>query len=244
MTRTAIYLAYFCFLRVGEYCYTHAKPSDGDYTRQSDNDHCLRAADVTFLCYNGTTVSAPAAADHPFRTYQAVQIQLPHRKNKPNGTEPSTFVFPADGGTDINLCNILYKWTCNARLKPTSPFLSYRPQNGNRVVHLSSTWVTNALRAGATKFGIDPQRVTPHSLRISASTQARSAGVSDHTVFRIGGWAAINSTSCLWYQKTTESEFRHLYRALCDRSTFTIRDLKYVLPTTTTSTFHSTGAPL
>ena len=78
----------------------------------------------------------------------------------------------------------------------------------------------------AKMYGLDPSRVSSHSLRIGGATAMAAAGMSEYAIKQMGGW---KSDVFLDYARNTTQLFERARSALATKS-FTIKSTRRLNP--------------
>ena len=78
-------------------------------------------------------------------------------------------------------------------------------------------------------YGLDPRRISSHSLRIGGAKAMAAAGMSEYEIKQMGGW---KSDDFLDYARNTtqSSSSEHACTRALAKRTFTIQSTRYLNP--------------
>jgi hypothetical protein len=226
----ACIIAYTLLCRVSEYL-----------RKGKDSKHHLRAKSVVFWIAHDNPASVTMAS--PYLRVPSSEAwrysQLRHRllgvsvcikdsKKDPFGvgfTYPiPRYLGPRTVDFVYDFAEVLFDWAVRARPHPNEPFISSPLQKINVSADSMNVWLKEVV---APMFGLDPNRVHTHSLRFTGASTLSAAKVPDSVIMRMGRWASL---SFLHYIRLAASTFTGVAAALANRTTFTIQDVRNLMP--------------
>jgi hypothetical protein len=169
---TAEMLGFTIVARVSEYLQTDASA------------HLLTATEVVFELMNGQIIPSHLAYKHLMEKPKAVSILIRSKKNDKRG-RGFKYYFPATG-PEATYCITTIMWTYAARARPIP---------GRSFFHipelqwtLKPPYLATRLKQMGMHFGLDPSRISSHSLRIGGATTLAAAGLTDGDIRGMGDW--------------------------------------------------------
>jgi hypothetical protein len=117
---------------------------------------------------------------------------------------------------------ILWRYVQHARPGSRRPFFHIPTLKWT----LKPTYLNKKLQGMAKMYGLDPSRVSSHSLRIGGATAMAAAGMSEFEIKQMGGW---KSDVFLDYARNTTQLFERARSALATKS-FTIQSTRRLNP--------------
>ena len=207
---TAEVLAYTTLSRVSEYLYT------------GDGTHTLMSEDVQFEMQDGTVTTASAAY---IRKVTGCIVNIKSAKNDSAGRGHRYYFAksnPAKDKSSYCITWIMWRYVQHASSGPKCPFF-HIPKLGWT---LKPPFLNKKLREMAEMYGLDPRRISSHSLRIGGATAMTAAGMSEYDIKQMGGW---KSDVFLDYARNTTQLFERARRALAKR-TLTIQSTRRLNP--------------
>jgi hypothetical protein len=204
---TAMRLAHLLLFRISEYVKTSA-------------NHYLRSDDVVFVV-NGENIHSYDVSAKDWNSVSGVIIDVRSGKNDSDGAG-SRFPFRRQECERNCICYLLFQWAIIARLKPLQQFFTYRSD-----WILSDRDMGNALKNLAVRHGIDPTRVTSHSLRYGGASALAAANGPTYLIQKLGRWKSL---AFLRYIKMSEELLHHAQQVLTQRDLLTISDVRRMHP--------------
>lgn len=169
-----------------------------------DNKHYLKVDNVNFTFVKNDNPNEQGISVTSLQAYKinldehtlrSVQIEIKDAKNDQEGNSHRYSFDVRSNDIDPTktycLANECLKWILISKpTKGTWPFLSHPPITGSTSTRSvpSEDNLRKALKGSAQKLGLDPQRVTLHSIRIGAATTLAAAGATDYTIKNAGRW--------------------------------------------------------
>lgn len=207
----AALLAFLCLMRKSEYLVTKA-------------NHYLRSEDVLFVLYNPTSstehiIPSSEAHLHKLSMVREIIINIRSAKNDVEGVG-HRFVFTR---MEHNTCS--FDIVREAFLLAQS----FRPQKGEAFFTYRSQWTLSKdcllrnLRKAAVFQGIDPLRITLHSLRIGGASALANAKFPDNVIQKLGRWKSL---AFLDYLRLTQQACNRAMKTLLDLNTLTSDHIK------------------
>jgi integrase len=204
---TAMRLAFLLMLRISEYVITKA-------------NHYLRSDDVMFIV-SGAVVFSHEVTSEDWESISGVIIDVRSAKNDSDGAG-HRFPFNRQPSQQDCICHLLFQWSVTARLKPADQFFSYQSS-----WNLSDRDMSAALKSLAHRHGLDPTRVSPHSLRYGGASALAAANVPTYLIQKLGRWKSL---AFLRYIQLSESLLNHAQQVLTQRDLLTIADVRRLHP--------------
>jgi hypothetical protein len=210
---TASLFGYSLMCRVSEYLVTPT------------SNHHIRAGAISFVrqrvrdgpCSNHSPSSVHLVPDQEII---GVEITIRDSKNDPTGVGFKSFHSRnrvRSPKSIYDLTEILLKWAVRSKPLNDQPFFSCGSFN------LTPTALNKWLAGIAKANGLDPSRVSSHSLRIGGASALAAANVPDYLIQRMGRW---NSLAFLQYVRLASSAFTTASDSLTDSTNFTSKDMK------------------
>ena len=140
---------------------------------------CLRASE---LCSDGNPGSPPLRSSvhfPPNKTPPIMVYTVSKSKTNPHGFQ----VHLGCSGHQVCAVCIIHLLISSRPVSPTSPLFKF-----SSGAPLTYQLYNTAIKQIALGAGIDPSRVSSHSFRAGAATQAASAGLESHNIQRLGRW--------------------------------------------------------
>ncbi len=211
---TAEVLAYTTLSRVSEYLYTG-----------KTGTHTLMSGDIQFELLDGTVTPSSSAHRIDFQKVAGCIVNIRSAKNDATGRGHRYYFAKSNLLTDNStycITWILWRYVQHARPGARRAFF-YVPH-----IHwaLRPPYLNKRLKAMAIMYGLDPKRVSSHSLRIGGATAMAAAGMSEYEIKQMGGW---KSDVFLDYARHTTQMYERARKALAQR-TFTIQSTRRLNP--------------
>jgi hypothetical protein len=213
LLRTASLFGYSLMCRVSEYLVTPT------------SNHHIRAGAISFV--QQSVVNGPCSNHSPALVHLVadqdiigVEITIRDSKNDPTGVGFKSFHSRnriRSPKSIYDLTEVLLKWAVRSKPLNDQPFFScgsYRltPAALNK-------WLADVAKVN----GLDPSRISSHSLRIGGASALAAANVPDYLIQRMGRW---NSLAFLQYVRLASSAFSTASDSLTDSTNFTSKDMK------------------
>ena len=211
---TAQVLAFTTLSRVSEYLYTG-----------ESGTHTLMSEDVQFEMLDGSMVPSHAVGTKKYKNVNACIVNIRSAKNDAAGRGHRYFFNKCNPATDKStycITWILWRYVQHARPGSRLPFFHIPKLKWT----LKPTYLNKKLQAMAKMYGLDPSRVSSHSLRIGGATAMAAAGMSEYEIKQMGGW---KSDVFLDYARNTTQLFERARSALAKKS-FTIQSTRRLNP--------------
>jgi hypothetical protein len=205
---TAMLMGFTMVARVSEYLET-----PGDAT------HLLLTDRIQFEVEGGQTIQACEAYKHPKALITAVTVNIKSKKNDPKG-RGYKYHFTRAGPTD-KYCIVQELWAYAARTRPLKgrSFFYIPALNWT----LKPPYFAQQLRKLAVINGLDPSRVSSHSLRIGGASTLAAAGLTGPEIKNMGDW---KSNSYLTYIRKNIRLFDKARRALASPTALSAKDIR------------------
>jgi site-specific recombinase XerD len=192
---TAMLIGFTAVARVSEYLQT-------PYAT-----HLLTTDRVVFETDTGKLIPAYQVYKHPGVRVTAATLHIKSKKNDQAGTGFRYYFTIALPGETYCIVQSLWDYAMRARpVRGTSLF--YIPSLDWT---LKPPYFAEELRRLAVANGVDPTRVSSHSLRIGGATTLAAAGLNDHEIQGVGDW---KSNSYLTYVRKNITLFEKARTAL------------------------------
>ena len=196
---TAMLIGFTAVARVSEYLQTpHAT-------------HLLTTDRVVFETDDGKLIPAYQVYKHPGVRVAAPTLHIKSTKNDQAGTGFRYYFTKALPGETYCIVQSLWDYAMRAR-----------PVRGKSLFYIPSLdwtlkppYFAEELRRLAVANGIDPTRVSSHSLRIGGATTLAAAGLNDHEIQGVGDW---KSNSYLTYVRKNITLFEKARTALASQT--------------------------
>lgn len=178
-----------------------------EYLFKENAEHLLIADRVVFETKKGHSIPAYQAHMHPDAEVHAVTLHIKSKKNDQGGNGfryHFTRALPGD-----TYCIVDTLWTYAKHAEPAQgKSLFHIPKLGWT---LKPPYFAQELRKLAKQNGLDPTRVSSHSLRIGGASTLAAAGLNDHEIQGVGDW---KSNAYLTYVRKNINLFEKTRRAL------------------------------
>ena len=173
-----------------------------------ENKHFLKVENVnfTFISTNShpekeisvTSIEAYKYDGNKNFKLQSVQIEIKDAKNDQQGNSHRYSFDRRPTGYDSTktfcITTTTFCWAIVSRPSlARQPFLSFPIESQtdlSKRTYPSEDLLRNLLKDEASQLGLDPKRVTLHSLRIGAATTLAAKGASEHVIKNAGRWAS------------------------------------------------------
>ena len=209
---TASILGFTIVARVSEYL-----PAEG-------SEHLLTTDAITFELPDGRIVAAYNAFRHETVKPKAVSILIRSKKNDKRG-RGFKYHFNA-AGPDATYCIAAVLWEYAIRAKPAKgQSFFYIPE---LQWTLKPPYFAKQLKLLGKHFGLDPARISSHSLRIGGATTLAAAGLTDGDIRNMGDW---KSNTFMQYVRKNVDLFTRAQTAMSSRTAMTVRDIRNVYDT-------------
>ena len=163
-----------------------------EYLQTPHATHLLTTDRVVFETDDGKLIPAYQVYKHPGVRVAAATLHIKSKKNDQAGTGFRYYFTKALPGETY--CIVQSLWDYAMRARPVrGKSLFYSP---SLEWTLKPPYFAEELRRLAVANGIDPTRVSSHSLRIGGATTLAAAGLNDHEIQGVGDW---KSNSYLTY---------------------------------------------
>ena len=149
--------------------------------------HTLMSEDVQFEMQDGTIVPFYEARTTEFKNVSGCIVNIRSAKNDAAGRGHRYFFtncHPAKDKSTYCITWILWRFVQHARPGPRLPFFHIPRLQWM----LKPPYFNKRLQAMAIIYGLDPRRVSLHSLRIDGATAMAVAGMSEYEIKQMGGW--------------------------------------------------------
>ena len=180
--KAAMFVGYTFLCRVGEYLYTGPLSS-----------HHLLSRNAWFLVRSKNDKDDRIVRSHDIHVIDpsditAFVINICSAKNDQRG-EGHRYILRANKAYPISITIIstLARHASLARPSFNSPFFSSSVEGWN----LSFAILNKYMKQLATKFNLDPSRVSTHSLRVAGASALYNAGVQDSIIIKMGRWKSL-----------------------------------------------------
>ena len=207
---TAMRLAHLLMLRISE------------YTRTPHADHHMRGADVMFQVQDGSYVLSSAVTPNLTHLVTGVVIDIRSAKNDSKGSGHRFFFPHHTSSPDRCICSLLWEWSLLAKPPDHLPFFSYRG-----IWELSASDVSSAMKTTAVRVGLDPSRISPHSLRYGGASTLAAANRPSYLIQQIGRWKSL---AFLQYIQMSTELLTSAQAAASDPAILTFRDIQLLHP--------------
>lgn len=207
---TAMRLAHLLMMRVSE------------YTKSPKTDHHLRSRDVKFQLQDGSFVTTAQARPSSTAQISGVVIDITSAKNDSAGSGHRFFFARALSATEPCICMLLWNWAVLAHPTTEAPFFSYR-----NIWQLSAADMSAAMKATSVRAGLDPSRVSPHSLRYGGASTLAAANLPSYMIQQIGRWKSL---AFLQYIQMSVGLLAAAQTVSADPSILTYRDVQLLHP--------------
>lgn len=211
---TAEILAYTTLSRVSEYLYTGIHGT-----------HTLMSTDIIFEMSDGTLVPATSIKTLPFTEVSGCLINIRSAKNDKTGRGHRYYFERSKTGDASLYCIVWTLWRYSQHTHPAAgcPFFHIPAINWT----LKPPYLNKRLRDMAIMYGLDPTRVSSHSLRIGGATAMAAAGMHEYEIKQMGGW---KSDVFLEYARNTTQMFARSRTALARRNEYTVQSTRRLHP--------------
>ena len=190
-----------------------------EYLQTDTSAHLLTAAEITFELADGRIIPSRNAHKHPPTKPVAVSILIRSKKNDKRG-RGYKYYFAATG-PEATYCITTILWDYAARAKPIpGKSFFYIPE---LQWPLKPPYFATQLKKLGVYFGLDPSRISSHSLRIGGATTLAAAGLTDGDVRGMGDWKS--NTFMLYVRKNVEL-FSRAQSAMTSQQALTVRDIR------------------
>ena len=190
-----------------------------EYLQTDTSDHLLTAAEITFELSDGRIVPSQHAHKYPTSTPVAVSIMIRSKKNDKRGRGYKYYFSATGPEATYCICTILWEYASRAK-----------PIVGHSFFHIPEIQWTLAPGYFATQlkqlgvyFGLDPSRISSHSLRIGGATTLAAAGLTDGDVRGMGDW---KSNSFMQYVRKNVDLFDRAQSAMTNQKALTVHDIR------------------
>ena len=214
---TAQVLAFTTLSRVSEYLYTSKVSA-----------HTLMSKDIQFEMLNGSMVPSHELGTKTFKNVSGCIVNIRSAKNDAAGRGHRYYFTKCNPARDTStycITWILWRYVQHARPGPCLPFFHIPKLQWM----LKPPYLNKRLQAMAVMYGLDPTRVSSHSLRIGGATAMAAAGMSEFEIKQMGGW---KSDVFLDYARNTTQLFERARRALAKQA-FTVQSTRRLNPGST-----------
>jgi hypothetical protein len=178
-----------------------------EYLRTPHATHLLTTDRIVFETDDRKLIPAYQVYKHPGVRVAAATLHIKSKKNDQAGTGFRYYFTKALPGETYCIVQSLWDYAMRAR-----------PVRGKSLFYIPSLdwtlkppYFTEELRRLAVANGIDPTRVSSHSLRIGDATTLAAAGLNDHEIQGVGDW---KSNSYLTYVRKNITLFEKARTAL------------------------------
>ena len=176
----------------------------------------LLASNVSFWYPGGASFQA-SSATLPSTSPEMVSIFIPRAKGDPFGKGATRF-FPAEPSNPRCVVSIFHRYAREAALRPHDCIFA-----GPRYT-VTSTMVSDMIKATAFCCGLPTNRFSPHSLRVGGLVTLFAADVPDSLKQLAGRWASPQSF--VVYARATMQQFGQIASALNNASLVTAEHIK------------------
>ena len=190
-----------------------------EYLQTDTSAHLLTATEVVFELMNGQITPSQHAYKHPTEKPKAVSILIRSKKNDKRG-RGFKYYFPATG-PEATYCITTIMWTYAARARPIpGRSFFYIPE---LQWTLKPPYLATRLKQMGVHFGLDPSRISSHSLRIGGATTLAAAGLTDGDVRGMGDW---KSNAFMQYVRKNVDLFARAQAAMTSAQALTVTDVR------------------
>ena len=195
-----------------------------EYLQTDTSDHMLTAAEIQFELEGGRTLPSHKAYAHTSAKPVAVSILIRSKKNDKRG-RGYKYYFRAVG-TEASYCitTILWDYAVRARPVPGRSFFHVPESNWT----LKPPYFATYLKRMGVHFGLDPSRISSHSLRIGGATTLAAAGLTDGDVRGMGDW---KSNAFMQYVRQNVELFARAQTAMTSANALTVIDIRHASDT-------------
>jgi hypothetical protein len=213
---TASIFGYHVLCRVSEYLYA------------PNTKHHILARSIVFQSrVNDEEVIHVLSSDVHRYTKESIigcYLTIKDSKNDPSGEGsryPYTRVLLRSPSCLYDFTEVLYDWAVFARPVTNDPFFS------SGAFKLSPTVLNKWLSTVATKFTLDPKRISSHSLRIGGASNLAASGVNDYVIQKMGRWKSL---CFLQYIRLATGAYSKAADNLSNASIFSVNDVRLYNP--------------
>lgn len=205
---TAMFMGFTMVARVSEYLETPGDPT-----------HLLLTERINFETEDGNFIQACDVYKHPKALVTAVTVNIKSKKNDPKG-RGHRYHFSRASPND-KYCIVQELWDYAARIRPhkARSFFYIPALNWT----LKPPYFAQQLRKLAAINGLDPNRVSSHSLRIGGASTLAAAGLTGPEIKNMGDW---KSNAYLTYIRKNIRLFDKARRALASPTALSAKDIR------------------
>lgn len=189
MTTLGITLGFHFLLRISE------------YTWSRDNTHCILCSDLVFIL-NDNKVCARKDLVQLNGSIKKLIVYQPSTKTDQSGAG-SLRMLQRTKPQESQLLTDITNWLIESGTKPEEPLFS-RYKDG-RHLKLTPHMVNDTLKKAGRALGLDPSRISSHSLRIGGASSLKQSGYQRVTIKELGLWSEKSSLDLLYTQSISSS---------------------------------------
>jgi len=190
-----------------------------EYLFTSKSNHWLMSNRIHFILDTGATVPAHEAHKHAHKRPTGMKLTVRSKKNDQDGKGYKYVFNLADTSDRYCYVSEMWEFAILARPRAKAPFFAVPALQWT----LKAPYMANHLKKMATYFGLDPRRVSSHSLRIGGASTLAAAGLTDNEIMRVGAW---RSTAFLTYLRQNVQLFEKARSALASSNALTMKDVR------------------
>jgi len=205
---TAMFMGFTMVARVSEYLETPGDPT-----------HLLLTERINFETEDGNVIQACDAYKHPKALVTAVTVNIKSKKNDPKG-RGHRYHFSRARPTD-KYCIVQELWDYAARVRPHKARSFFYIPSLNWT--LKPPYFAQQMRKLAAVNGLDPNRVSSHSLRIGGASTLAAAGLTGPEIKNMGDW---KSNAYLSYIRKNIRLFDKARSALASPTALSAKDIR------------------
>ena len=190
-----------------------------EYLQTDTSAHMLTAAEIVFELPDGRLVQSSQAYKHVTSKPSAVSILIRSKKNDKRGRGFKYYFLATGPEATYCITTILWEYACRAKPMPGRSFFYIPELNWT----LKPPYFATRLKQMGVHFGLDPSRISSHSLRIGGATTLAAAGLTDGDIRGMGDW---KSNAFMQYVRKNVELFTRAQAAMTDAKALTVQDVR------------------